>query len=151
MNNNIIKEVTITRILNAPRELVFKAWTDPKQVAKWWGPHGFTNPVCEVDAKKGGELHICMDSPEFPNHWVHGVFTEVIEPETLSFTTTAFIDEAGNARLEGFNKITFEEDNGKTKMTLHAILTKLAPGLEAAAEGMEEGWSQSFERLASIL
>jgi uncharacterized protein YndB with AHSA1/START domain len=151
MNGNIIKEVTITRVLNAPRELVFKAWTDPKQLAQWWGPHGFANSACEVDARLGGNLRICMDAPAFPNHWVHGVFTEVRAPELLAFTTTAFIDESGNAALEGFNKITFEEYNGKTKMTLQAILTKLAPGLEAAAEGMEEGWSQSFERLANIV
>jgi uncharacterized protein YndB with AHSA1/START domain len=152
---NIAKDkkitVTITRIFNVPRELVFKAWTDQKQMAKWWGPHGFTNPICEIDARPNGKMRICMDSPEFPNHWMSGVFTEVVEPQKLVFTTKAFEDEKGNARLEGINTVIFEEYNGKTKLTLTATLTKLAPELQVVADGMETGWNQSLEKLATLL
>ena len=81
------KEVTITRLFDAPRALVFKAWTDPKQLAQWWGPHGFTTPVCEVDVRPGGALLIHMRGPDgvvYPNK---GVFHEIVEPDRLVFTS----------------------------------------------------------------
>ena len=148
---NIIKDLTITRMLNAPRELVFKAWTDPAQLAQWWGPRGFTNPVCEIDVKPGGKIRIHMDHPNFPNHWMTGTFHEVIEPERLVFTSKAFENEEGVALLEAMNTITFEESNGKTKLTIHAAVTKAAPEMAAAVAGMDVGWGQSLDKLSEFL
>jgi uncharacterized protein YndB with AHSA1/START domain/DNA-binding transcriptional ArsR family regulator len=145
------KEVTITRLFDAPRELVFKAWTDPKQLAQWWGPHGFTNPVCELDVRPGGTLLIDMRGPDgvvYPNK---GVFHEIVEPERLVFTTSSFEDAEGNLQLEVLNTVTFAELGGKTKLTLQAVVVKSTSPVDAALTGMEEGWNQSLDRLAKHL
>ncbi len=153
METKNIKEVTLTRVLNAPRELVFKLWTDPKELAKWWGPHGFENPVCEADARPGGKIRINMHAPQmgFPNHWMSGEFHEVVAPERLVFTSKAFEDEHGNAKLEVYNTITFADENGKTRLTVHAAVRKAAPEMAPALAGMDTGWSQSLEKLSDLV
>lgn len=144
---NVIKELTTTRILNAPRELVFKVWTDPKHLAQWWGPRGFTAPVCEVDLKPGGKIRIHMDHPQFPNHWMTGFFHEIVAPERLVFTSKAFENEEGVALLEILNTISFDEFDGKTKLTVHAVVTKATPEMSFALSGMDQGWSESLDKL----
>jgi uncharacterized protein YndB with AHSA1/START domain len=151
MEQQIIKELTLTRVLNAPRELVFKTWTDPKHLAQWWGPRGFTNPVCEVDPKPGGKIRIHMDHPKFPNHWMTGFFREVVAPERLVFTSKAFENEEGVALLEVLNTVTFEEENGKTKLTVHAVVTKATPEMAFALNGMDQGWNESIDKLSEYL
>jgi len=145
------RELVMERIFDAPRELVFKAWTDPKHVAQWWGPKGFTNPVCELDVRPGGALLIHMRGPDGVVYPTKGVFHEIVEPERLVFTTSAFEDDQGNPQLEVLNTVTFAELGGKTKLRLHAVVVKSAPAVEAALAGMEEGWSQSLDRLAEEL
>lgn len=143
-------EVTITRIFDAPRELVFKAWTDPKHLANWFGPRGFTNPVCEADARVGGAWHIVMRSPDGTEYPCGGVYREVVEPERLVFTNIA-TDKDGNPILDGLTTVIFEEHGGKTKLTL---LTRATAVVDYAAEylkGMEAGWTQSLERLGEEL
>src|SRR5579872_4481071 len=132
------KEVTITRILNAPRELVFKAWTDPDQMIQWWMPNGFTNRDCIMDVRPGGEWQICSDAPGFPNHWMKGIFKEIISPEKLVFTVAAFIDDNGLPKLENVNTVTFEDMGGKTKLTVNAKVLKHSPDMAMALAGMEE-------------
>ena len=110
--------LVIERIFDAPPSLVFKAWTDPKQVAQWWGPKGFTNPVCEMDARPGGALRIVMRAPDGAEHPMTGVFREVVEPERLVFTSMA-LDAAGNPIIDGLTTVTFAEHGGKTKLALH--------------------------------
>ncbi len=148
-----IKEVTITRIFNAPCELVYKAFTNGEMLMAWWGPHGFTNPDCEMDASVNGKWKINMTAPQFGFHesWCHGVFLEMISNEKLVFATRAFIHEDGTAGIEGMNTIILEDENGKTKLTLHASLVKLDDGLEGAAADMEQGWSESFEKLSVLI
>ena len=143
--------LVITRIFDAPRELVFKAWTDPKRLAQWWGPKGFTNPICELDVRPGGAIRIDMTGPDGVVYPTKGVFHEIVEPERLVITTSAFEDEDGNPQLEVLNTVTFTEHNGKTKLTLRAVVVKSAPAVAAALAGMEEGWSQSLDRLAEEL
>jgi uncharacterized protein YndB with AHSA1/START domain len=146
------QELTLTRILGAPRSLVFKIWTDVKHVSRWWGPRGFTNPVCEWDARPGGLIRIDMRGPNGTIYPMKGVFHEILEPERLVFTSTALEDEQGKPLFEILNTITFEDFNGLTKLTLHARLVtkdfKLAPQVAAALAGMEQGWSESLYRLA---
>ena len=141
----------VERVFDAPRELVFKAWTDPKHVAQWWGPKGFTNPVCELDVRPGGAIRIDMRGPDGVVYPMKGVFHEIVEPERLVFTSSAIEDEAGNPGLEALNAVTFAEHNGKTKLTLQVVVVKSAPEAEAALDGMEEGWNQSLDRLADYL
>lgn len=144
------RELTIIRIFDAPRTLVFRAWTDPAKLVHWWGPKNFTNPVCEVDARAGGKLRIVMRAPWGDEHPMTGTFQEVVEPERIVFTTTA-IDAAGNVLLEGLTRVTFEDHGGKTKMTLFARAVGKVPQAEAMLGGMEEGWTGSIDRLEALL
>ena len=145
------KELTITRVFDASRETMFHAWTDATLMAQWWGPKGFTNPVCELDAVPGGAIRIEMQRPDGVVYPMKGVFHEIIEPERLVFTSTAFEDDEGNPRLEVLTTVTFADHDGKTKLMLHAVVVKFTQEATDAVNGMEEGWSQSLDRLAEIL
>jgi len=147
------RDLVISRILNAPRELVFKAWTDPKHIAKWWGPKGFTAPVCKLDVRVGGAILIHMRGPDGVVYPMHGVFREIIVPERLVFISKALEDEKGNAGFEVVTTVTFDEHNGKTKLSLHAAVTVLKPTSEVAKSlgGMEVGWNQSLDRLTALV
>jgi uncharacterized protein YndB with AHSA1/START domain len=148
-------ETMITRLIDAPRDLVWKAWTDPQQIAQWWGPHGFSNPLCEWDARPGGAILVHMRGPKgSPFDFImpmKGKFHEVLAPERLVFSSSAIEDNAGNAQLEVHNTVTFAENNGKTTLTVYAKVMKVLPAAAQALAGMEQGWSQSLERLAALL
>jgi uncharacterized protein YndB with AHSA1/START domain len=145
------RKLVLTRTFEAPRALVFKAWTDPEHLARWWGPHGFTNPVCEIDAQPGGGIRIDMTGPDGVVYPMKGVVQEIVEPERLVFACTAHEDEAGYPGLEVRNMVTFSEHEGKTTLRLEAVVVKAAPAAAQALEGMEAGWTQSLERLAARL
>jgi uncharacterized protein YndB with AHSA1/START domain len=144
------REITITRVFDAPRALVFEAWTDAAMLAQWWGPKGFTNPVCEIDARVGGALRIHMRSPDGSVHPMKGEFREIVPPQRLVFTNIA-VDETGNHIIEGLTTVTFTEETGKTMLTLHtrgsAVVEKAVPYLQ----GMEYGWTQSIDKLQAML
>jgi len=144
------REVLITRVCDAPRDLMFQAWIDPKHMAQWWGPKGFTNPVCEMDARSGGGLRIVMRAPDGVKHPMTGVFREIVKPERLVFTAVAR-DKEGNPLLEALTTVTFAEQGGKTKLTVQASAVGIAPIAPQMLEGMEAGWTQSLERLADLL
>ncbi len=148
-NTPAARTLVITRIFDAPRDLVFKAWVDPKQMAQWWGPKDFTNPICELDVRPGGAILIHMRGPDGVVFPMKGQFREIIDPEHLVFTSSAFEDEAGNPQLESLTTVTFAEHEGKTKLTLHVIVTQAAPGVAGALAGMAVGWNQSLDRLAA--
>ena len=143
-------ELTLVRVFNAPRELVFKAWTDPKHLAQWWGPSNFTNPVCQVDPTPGGAIFIVMRAPDGTEHPMSGVFQEVVAPERLVFSNNALAGD-GSYLLEGLTKVYFEDHEGKTKMTLETAVVGLVEMAAQMIEGMETGWSQSLVRLEELL
>jgi uncharacterized protein YndB with AHSA1/START domain len=155
MNSPVVEpskqELVITRIFDARRELVFKAWTDPKHVMQWWGPNGYQTPVCELDVRPGGSFVIHMLAPDGAVIASKGVFHEIVEPERLVFTIRAFEDEEDHPQLEVLNTVTFAEQHGKTRLTLHARVLKSTPQVAFALDSMEEGWSQSLERLGEHL
>ena len=142
------RTVVITRVFDAPRELVWKAWTDPKHMAQWWGPRGFTNPVCELDVRPGGTLRIVMRAPDGAEYPMKGVFREILQPERLVFTNIA-VDTDGNQLLEGLTNVTLEEHGGKTKLTLRTHAVALVAHAARMLEGMQAGWAQSLERLGA--
>jgi uncharacterized protein YndB with AHSA1/START domain len=144
------RTVVITRVFDAPRELVFKAWTDAGQLARWWGPKGFTNPICEVDARVGGALRIVMRAPDGAEHPMTGVFREITAPARLVFTTVA-VDGEGKPLLEGLTTVTFAEHGGKTKLTVESRAVGLVADAARMLEGMEAGWTQSIDRLGEHL
>jgi uncharacterized protein YndB with AHSA1/START domain len=143
-------EVTLTRIFDAPRDVVWKAWTDPTLLARWWGPKGFSNPVCEADVRVGGKILIHMQAPDGTVHPMTGTFDEVAEPECLVFRAVP-VDRNGAALLESLTTVTFHDLGGKTKVIVHASAAPLQPiGIEML-KGMDMGWSQSLERLAQLV
>ena len=144
------RELVLTRVFDAPRELVFKAWTDPKQVAQWWGPHRFTNPVCDLDVRPGGAIRIHMRGPDGTVYPMTGVYNEVVEPERLVFTSAA-LDADGNPMFEVLTTVTFAEQGGKTKQIMRARVINTTAQAAPYIAGMEQGWTQSLERLAESL
>ena len=144
------REITITRTFDAPRALVFRAWTDAAQLAQWWGPKGFTNPVCEIDARVGGKLRIHMRAPDGAIYPMRGEIREIVPPERLAFTNIA-VDEVGNPIIEGFTTVTFADEDGKTRLTLHTRGSAVVERAVAYLQGMEMGWTMSIDKLQALL
>ncbi len=140
------RTLVITRVFDAPRGLVWKAWTEPERVLQWLGPTGFTALEFEMDPWPGGRWHGRMRSPEGVHHSNRGVVQEVVEPERLVFTF-AWDDEDGNPGREMLITITFAEHEGKTEMT---FMQREFESVEDR-DGHNEGWSQSFDRLDAYL
>jgi uncharacterized protein YndB with AHSA1/START domain len=152
------QDLVITRVFDAPRESVWKAWTDPEAVKRWWGPKDYTAPDCKSDLREGGKYLYCMRSPEGQNYWSTGVYREIVEPERI-VSTHSFADEKGNVvpathygmsvdlPLEMRMTVTFDVHEGKTKITLrHAGIPS---GL--MFELAQAGWNESFDKLAASL
>lgn len=144
------REVVITRMFDAPRALVFKAWTDPRLLARWFGPKIFTIPVCEVDARVGGAWRMVMRAPDGTEYPCGGVYREFVEPERLVFTNNA-VDKEGNPVIDGLTTLLFAEEGGKTKLTMQTRGTAMVAYAAAYLAGMEVGWAQSLEKLAAEL
>ena len=145
------RELVFSRIFDAPRALMWTAWTDPAHVARWWGPNGVTNPVCALDLRPGGAIRVDMRGADGSVSSMTGVFHDIVEPERLVFTTNAFADAEGHPQLAVLNTVTFAEHDGKTTVTLHAVIVTSSPTVAASVAGMEEGWTQSLDRLADYL
>jgi len=143
--NGVGMEVNFTRVFDAPRQFVFEAWTDPRHVAQWWGPTGFTNPRCELDVRPGGAIRIDMRGPDGTIYPMSGVYQEIVEPERIVFTSIA-LDEAGNPLFENLNTVTFAEHSGKTTITLQARVVKSTDNALQYLKGMELGWSLTLDR-----
>src|SRR5579871_401161 len=144
------REFLITREFNAPRELVFKAWTDAKQLAQWWGPRGFTNPVSEWDFQPGGRIYVVMRGPNGTDYPMGGEFREITPPERLVFTSGAF-DDKGKMLFEFLHTAIFTEHDGKTKLELRSKVTMATPGVGKYIGGFEMGMTQSLEKLEDYL
>ena len=153
--NNVIapdRTVTTTRVFDAPCEMVYKAWTDPKQLAEWFPPKDFTSPRCEVDPRPGGVFRCDMKAPDgaplngavFPGG---GVFTEVVPNERLAFTF------AGPEKVPPpvIMTVLFEAQGNKTKLTIHHTAESVADYEALLKLGVREGLDQSFEKLDALL
>ena len=144
------REVTLTRIIDAPRALVWAAWTEPERMAQWWGPHHFTNPVCEMDVRPGGKLMIHMKATDGTVYPMPGTFIEVEKPSRLVFKAFAEALD-GTKYLESITEVIFEEQGARTRLTVKANAKGLHPLAPQMLAGMDAGWSQSLERLAALV
>ena len=144
------RTVEVTRLVEAPRERVFAAWTQAKHLERWFGPKGFTLHSCEADPRPGGTFRLCMRSPKGEDYWVRGTYREVVAPERLVIACTAD-DEKGIARLEEVINVTFARQGGKTKLTVHAVASGSTDRAVAMLEGMPKGWAQTVDRLGAHL
>ncbi len=117
-------------------------WSDPSHFAQWYGPNGFTVPVCEIDLRPGGMLRLEMRAADGATYPMAGTFTEVTAPERLAFVTRV-------GENEDLTIVTFADENGKTRLTITTGFTKVTPEAEEAAlSNMERGWRQTIDRLA---
>jgi uncharacterized protein YndB with AHSA1/START domain len=143
-------DVTVARVFDAPRDLVFKAWTDPKQLAQWWGPAGYTTSRCEVDSRPGGHMQIQMHAPDGTIYQWESTFRDIDPPKRILFDS-AVADRNGNLLFKGIHTVTFEENNGKTRLTVHSLANAVTPAGAEALKGMPDGWSDCLGRLAEVL
>jgi uncharacterized protein YndB with AHSA1/START domain len=159
------QEIVITRVFDAPRELVWKAWTEPERMMRWWSPKGWTMPSCKLDVRVGGKYLFCHRTPEGEDVWVTGIYREIAPLERIVFTL-CFADEHGNVvpashygvpasyyekdadvPQEMLVTVTLEDRGGKTKVT--AVQSGL-PSRKFSA-GATQGWNESFDKLAESL
>lgn len=145
---NLLENLEITRIFDAPRELVWKAWTNPEFVKQWWGPHGFTSPACKIDLRVGGEYFFCMKAPDGSEYWTGGEYVEIVAPEKI-VSVLFYANEHGRVPPADINDVevrdvvTFEEHgNGQTKLTFKRSHWD---------EGEDEGMKQICDKLAALL
>jgi uncharacterized protein YndB with AHSA1/START domain len=159
------REFVITRTFDAPRSLVFRAWTEPKHMAEWWGPKSFTNPVCDMDVRPGGAWRIVMRGPDGADYPLKGVYREVIKPKLLVMTMDLsehpddwhdLVDpnrdkSKGRPSLDPLCTVIFEEQGGKTELTIRMSFVTANLRDAMVKMGMEPGWNQSLDRLAALL
>lgn len=143
------RELVITRIFDAPRELVFRAWTDPAMVVQWWGPRGFTTTVHEMNVKPGGTWIFTMHGPDGRDYPNKIVFIEVMEPELIIYK------HSGDEDTEPVNfhvTVSFEEEGNKTKLRMRSLFESAAD-LERVIRDYhaDEGAVQTMDRLGEFL
>jgi uncharacterized protein YndB with AHSA1/START domain len=142
---NLLENLVITRIFDAPRELVWKAWTDPELVMQWWGLLGWTSPSCEIDLRLGGRYLFCMRAPDGQEFWSGGEYTEIVEPEKIVSVLfyankNGKVDPVDSNDVEVRDVVTFEEiGSGQTKLTFKRTYWD---------QGEDEGMNQIFDKLA---
>ena len=148
------RDILLTRMIDAPRQLVWEAWTDARQLAHWWGPAGFTNPLCRIEPWPGGLWHIDMRSPEGRIFPCRGRYLEVVPPERLVFSDEvapgerAFGDDPPPSCVHA---ITFEAVGRQTRLTVTLRLATAAEREKMARSGALEGYRSSLDRLAHFL
>lgn len=141
------REIVSVRILEAPRELVWKVWTQPEHVKNWWGPDGFTNTINKMEVKPGGEWLLVMHGPDGTDYPNKIVFSEVEKPEKLVY------DHGEAGKPGSFHVIvTFDDMNGRTKLKMRSIFnTKEEKDFVAEKYGAVEGMTQTLGRLYEYL
>lgn len=158
-------EMIINRVFDASPELVYKAWTDPALMARWWGPQEFTSSVCKMDVRPGGAYRIVMRSPEGKDYPTVGTYQEVVENERLIFSDTfdelpqEWLDELRSHLPPGASKsippdivtANFEEQDGKTLLTVTSRFESKALRDAIVQMGVAEVWAQSLDKLEELL
>ena len=156
-------EFVINRVLDAPRELVWQAWTKPEALAKWWGPADFDNEVVKLDLRVGGIFHYRMNLPDGGVMWGKFVYREIVAPERLVHVDS-FCDEnegitrapfSENFPLEILNTLTLTEENGKTRLTLRGVPINATPEEQeffaSMHDSMQQGFGGTFDQLVTYL
>ena len=136
-------ELTLSRVFDAPRPLVWKAWTRPEHLARWWGPRGFALPRCDQALRAGGAFALVMRGPDGRDYPYRGEFREVVEPERL--VSVGVIHDLPGHVVE--TTVTFAEEGEQTRVTVHQVYSFETD----ATRGAREGWGQSLDRLGELL
>lgn len=139
-------DLVVSRLMDAPCMLVFKAWTQQEHAARWWGPQGFTTVSCRLDASPGGMFRVAMRAPDGTVHTKRGIYREVVVPERLVFSY-AWEDGNGNPGHEMLVTVTFEALGQQTLLTLHQTGFVDVP----ERDGHQRGWTSCLERFAGYI
>jgi uncharacterized protein YndB with AHSA1/START domain len=146
-----VHEMLMSRVVLAPRELVWQAWTDPVHLAEWWGPRGFSAPRCELDLRVGGALRVDMQHPDGTVRQMVGKFLEIVPPERLVFTAFP-LDPNGKPFFEATNAVDFRQEGPMTRINLRATVEKIHDPIALRfLTGRDQGWAESLYRLADAL
>jgi uncharacterized protein YndB with AHSA1/START domain len=140
------RTLVLTRVFDAPRALVFQAWTDAERVAQWWGPQGFITQYCQMDIRPGGSFRLCMRSPAGTDHWKRGVYQEIVAPERIVFTF-AWENADGQAGHETVVTVLFDALGNKTRLTLRQAVFESV----SQCDSHRGGWTSCLERFAAWL
>jgi uncharacterized protein YndB with AHSA1/START domain len=154
------QELILERVFNAPRELVFRAFSEAEHLKQWWGPRGWTLPVCKVDFRPGGVWHYCMKCEDERQgdfygmeSWGKAVYEEIVSPEKIVYVD--FFSDAEGNEVQNFPSaritMTFEEQDGKTKLVSRARYASVEALQQVMAMGMEQGIKETWDRLAEHL
>lgn len=144
------RSIVTTRVYDAPRELVFAAWSDPDRIAQWWGPNGFTTTTSEFDMRPGGVWRFVMHGPDGRDYQNRVTYEEVARPQRLVYRHGG--EEADLEPVEFRNTVTFEDLGGRTRLTMRAVFPSAAERDRVAREhGAVEGGEQTLARLAEYL
>jgi uncharacterized protein YndB with AHSA1/START domain len=155
-NNNttapaVARDLNLVRTFNAPKELVFEAWIEPKHIVNWFAPNGFTTPVAEFDARPEGDIRVCMKGPDGTEYWSSGHVREIETPNKL-VVDTGVEGEDGKFLFETRMTASFEEVNGRTVLNLNdKVLSVNDPAAESSLEGMEQGWNETLDKFADYI
>jgi uncharacterized protein YndB with AHSA1/START domain len=143
------REIVLSRVFDAPRELVFKVWTEPEHVVHWWGPNGFTTTIHEMDVRPGGKWDFIMHGPDGTDYPNHVVYEEIVPPERLVYTHGG---GEGHEDVQFRATITFSAEGGRTRVTLRSVFPTAAARERVVREyGAIEGGQQHLARLADYL
>lgn len=142
-----VAAVAMTRVFNAPRERVFAAHTDPTQIARWWGPKGYTTVIDTLDARTGGSWRFVQADPDGREFSFRGVYHDVVPPERV-INTFEYESRPGHVSLES---LTLQDEDGKTHLTHSYVFQTLEDRDWMIASGMEVGAVESWERLAELV
>jgi uncharacterized protein YndB with AHSA1/START domain len=156
-------DFVLTRVFDAPRNLVWKAFTEPERMKQWWGPKGFKVIASKMDLRPGGTYHYGMQAPDGKAMWGKFVYREIAPPEKLVFINS-FSDENGSITrhpmsptwpLEMISVFTFEDLGGKTRFTIrwsaHNATDEERKTFDSSHDSMTQGWSGTMEQLAAYL
>lgn len=158
-----MKPFEITRIFNAPREQVWKAWTDPERLKHWWGPKGFTVHTCKVDLRPGGTFLYGMKAPDGSDMWGKFVYRKIEAPTRLEFIVSFSDAKGGVTRhpsspgwpLEILSTVSFDEQGGKTKVTVqwspHNATDDERKTFDEGRASMQQGWGGTLDQLTKYL
>lgn len=148
--DDVPSELHMRRFFAAPRQMVFDAWTKPEMVKEWWGPKGFTVPVCEMDARQGGEFLIRMKAPDGTVCGMKGRYVEFYPPYRFHYIGMP-LDKDDNPMAETWTSVFFEEKDGGTEVVLDGHFTKSPPDAARFIKGASQGWSQMLDKLAEFV
>ena len=159
-----MKLFEISRVFDAPRDRVWKSWTEAERLKQWWGPKGFKVHTCKIDLRPGGIFHYGMTAPDGSNMWGKFTYREIKAPERLVFIVASSDAKGGVSRhpghmswpLETLSTVSFEEQGRRTRVIVHWIPADSATDAECKTfdegrDGMKQGWGGTFDQFADYL